>query len=161
MGLLVENLLSNIDLSSKNILAVGIDLDLKTDSLLETISLTLSGSSIKVLNNVNSLLTELRTLGTSGLGCLIFDDISLGRGMVFSREETNDNRTTVIVLIKMLSQNKKIDPKKIVVKIGYTGEYFEKYKKELISYGVLAENIFEKPANYKKVADAVVKILKC
>ena len=111
---------------------------------------------IDTTNNILTLLTKLRT---SDVFCLLFDDICLSREQIFSCEETNDNKTTVIALIKTLSKNGKFDPKKIVVKIGYTGEYFEKYKKELISYGVLAENIFEKPANNKKVAEVVVKIL--
>lgn len=140
----------------KKLLFINTNSDDDNPLLKEIIFCYANNLFISTIDNVNSLLMELRT---SEISCLIFDDINLGRKQIFSREETNDNRTTVLVLIKTLSQNKKFDPRKIVVKIGYTGEYFEKYKKELISYGVLAENIFEKPADNKEVADAVVKIL--
>lgn len=148
----------------KKLLFINTNSDDDNPLLKEIIFCYANNLFISTIDNVNSLLMELRT---SEISCLIFDDINLGRKQIFSREETNDNRTTVLVLIKTLSQNKKFDPRKIVVKISRPGRYFEKYrtdlfeqwKNELISYGVLAENIFEKPANNKKVAEVVVKIL--
>lgn len=139
----------------KKILYVGVCLNCE-DSLISEIRLFyLDNLYFDITDNISNTLTKLRT---SDVSCLLFDDINLRGEQIFSREETNNDRTTVLVLIKLLSQNKKFDPKKIVVKIGYTGEYFG-YKKELISYGVPAENIFEKLASNKKVAEAVVKVL--
>ncbi|MFA5838505.1 MAG: hypothetical protein WC849_01005 [Candidatus Paceibacterota bacterium] len=149
----------------KKILYVGIKVS-NEDALIKEIIFNSSNNLyIGTISYINFLLTELRT--NPDIACLLFDDIELDRGIVFSREETNDNRTTVIVLIKTLSQNKRFDPKKIVVKMSRPGRYFEKYgvelfeqwKNKLLSYGVLAENIFEKPASNKEVANAVVKIL--
>lgn len=148
----------------KEILFISTNLNISNPLFEEIRFHNLDKLLINIVDEINFLLTKLRT---SEVPCLLFDDISLGRGQIFSREETNDNRTTVIVLIKTLSENKKFDPKKIVVKMSRPGRYFEKYrtdlfeqwKNELISYGVLEENIFEKPASNKKVAEAVVKIL--
>ncbi|TSD02824.1 MAG: hypothetical protein Athens071416_463 [Parcubacteria group bacterium Athens0714_16] len=148
----------------KKILYVGVEVSYN-DSLTDEIRFTYLDNLY--FDTANNLLTALTKLRRTGVSCLLFDDISLGREQIFSCEETNDNRTTVIALIKTLSENKKFDPKKIVVKMSRPGRYFEKYrtelfeqrKKELINYGVATENIFEKPASNKKVADAVVKIL--
>lgn len=137
----------------KNILYVGIDFQ-EIDSLLKELKLhclqnNLHHIDTTVTSNLDSIRTQLKILDIS---CLFFDGINLCKGLSFG--------SNIIDFIKMLSDNKKFDLKKIVVRFKpFDQNYFRKYEGKLINLGVLEENIFESTASNKKIAEAVVKIL--